>query len=233
METTNKNMESVSIKRICNCCKETIYIGKNDVNDSIYYDGKTYHRDCFIQICNKRASMKRVDVSEKWSWVLKNLDKVEKDSENHLLSALEKEDVFEFIRNTYGLTTIPSSVFQKLGNIYLGTFRGMSVGIQPKYLVDMWNRKIAYLNKIANNNVTNGKEMQPEQRINYDLSILVNKYDSYMEWLEKQKILEQEIKNENKKTDNLVRKTQNANNSTSNLDNKEDDISELVDDIFI
>lgn len=95
------------------------------------------------------------------------------------------------------MTIIPTTVWQKLGNIYNGTFKGMSVGIPPSDLLDMWQRKIDMLNGIAKKNEVKGIHMQPEQRLSYDLSILVNKYDSYLRWKEKQKYLKLRKKQKN------------------------------------
>lgn len=71
--------------------------------------------------------------------------------------------------------------------------------------------------------------MNVDQRINYDLSVLVNKYDSYLKWLEKQKILEAE--KEIEKNENIVGKTIGYVNQKAEKNNS-DDISDLVDDIF-
>ena len=63
---------NIGIKRKCSCCGEDFYISNNNIEDAIYYDKKTYHSSCFINICNKRSQMKREDVSQKWTWVLNN-----------------------------------------------------------------------------------------------------------------------------------------------------------------
>lgn len=120
-------------------------------------------------------------------------------------------------------------MWQKLGNIYNGTFKGMSVGIPPEHLLDMWRRKMDMLNGIASRNSTKGITMNIDQRINYDLSILINKYDSYLKWLEKQKILEAE--KETEKNENIVGKSVGYISQKENSNNS-DDISGLVDDIF-
>jgi hypothetical protein len=222
--------DNVGITRKCECCKESFYISNNNIDDAIYYDKKTYHSSCFINICNKRSKMKREDVSVKWTWVLEHLNSIKQDSYEHFSIAITKEGIFDFIKDAYDVTIIPTTVWQKLGNIYNGTFKGMSFGIPPEHLLDMWKRKIDMLNGIASRNETKGIKMKPDQRINYDLSILVNKYDSYLKWLEKQKIIEAEretIKNENivgKSIGYMVTKQSNKNDS--------DDISDLVDDIF-
>ena len=221
--------KNIGIKRKCSCCGEDFYISKDNIDDAIYYDKKTYHSSCFINICNKRSQMKREDVSQKWTWVLKHLDSIKQESYEYLKLAVSKENVFNFIKDAYDITIIPTTVWQKLSNIYNGTFKGMTYGIPPEHLLDMWKRKIDMLNGIANRNSTKGKTMNADQRINYDLSVLVNKYDSYLKWLEKQKILEAE--KEIEKNENIVGKTIGyvfQKTEKSNVD----DISDLVDDIF-
>lgn len=174
--------------------------------------------------------MKREDVSQKWTWVLNHLDQIRKESYQHLSLSITKENVFEFIKDAYDVTIIPTTVWQKLGEIYSGTFKGMSVGIPPEHLLDMWKRKIDMLNGIADRNKTKGIVMSSDKRINYDLSILINKYDSYLKWLEKQKIIASE--KEIEKSDNIVGKSIGYTASNKSEKNDSDDISALVDDIF-
>ena len=221
--------KDVGVKRKCSCCREDFYVSNGNIDDAIYYDKKTYHSSCFVNICNKRSQMKREDVSQKWTWVLNHLDSIKQDSHEHLKLIIAKEDVFNFIKDAYDITIIPTTVWQKLSNIYNGTFKGMTYGIPPEHLLDMWKKKIDMLNGIASRNATKGKTMNVDQRINYDLSVLVNKYDSYLKWLEKQKILEAEKGIE--KNENIVGKTIGY-ISQEMEKNDSDDISALVDDIF-
>lgn len=227
-----KISQPISINRKCDCCKKTVYISKNNVDDAIFYDKKSYHRKCFIDICNKRANMKRENVAEKWQWVLRNIENIQIESREHFFKAVDKEEVNQFILEEYDLSIIPSSVWQKLGSIYSGTFRGMSIGISPNELIDMWRRKIDYLNKVANQNVTKGKVMNSEQRINYDLSILVNKYDGYRKWKENQKKLNSNNSNRVEKNKNSLSMSIINEASYRNTKNNDAEISDLVDDIF-
>ena len=220
----------IGIKRKCGCCGESLYINKNNIDDAIYYDKKTYHSSCFINICKKRSANKRVDISEKWNWVYNHIKSIKNDTYLHFIDLIEKDEVYQFIKEAYDLTIIPTTVWQKLSNIYEGTFKGMSVGIPPSDLLDMWKRKIDMLNGIAKKNETKGIHMQPDQRLNYDLSILVNKYDSYLRWKEKQRILEAE--KETEKTQNIVSQSIGYTKNISQDNNETDDISDLVDDIF-
>lgn len=224
-----KNDQQIGIHRKCGCCREGFYISNANIDDAIYYDKKTYHSSCFISICNKRSKMKREDISQKWKWTLEHLELIKQESYKHLSLSIAKENVFDFIKDAYDVTIIPTTVWQKIGNIYNGTFKGMSVGIPPEHLLDMWKRKIEMLNGIAARNVMKGKPMNADQRINYDLSVLVNKYDSYLKWLEKQKIIEAEKEVEN--SENIVGKS--IGYVVQKLDKgNSEDISALVDDIF-
>lgn len=220
----------LSIKRKCGCCGEYLYINKNNIDKAIYYDKKTYHSDCFINLCKKRSTSKRINISEKWKWNFNHIEIIKNDTYSHFIESIEKDEVFQFIKEAYDLTIIPTTVWQKLNNIYNGTFKGMSVGIPPSDLLDMWKRKIDMLNGIAKKNESRGIHMQPDQRLNYDLSILINKYDSYLRWKEKQRILE--VEKESDKTQNIVNRSIGyiKNTKQNNLDT--DDISDLVDDIF-
>lgn len=228
MRYRNDN-QKIGIKRVCGCCKEDFYISNNNIDDAIYYDNKTYHSSCFINICNKRSKMKREDVSMKWTWALNNLPSIKQESYEHLSLAITKENVFDFIRDAYDVTIIPTTIWQKLASIYNGTFKGMTFGIPPEHLLDMWKKKIDMLNGIASRNTTKGKSMNADQRINYDLSVLVNKYDSYLKWLEKQRIIEAE--KEIEKNENIVSKSIGYVSHKTEKNNS-DDISDLVDDIF-
>ena len=146
--TNNKD----GVKRKCGCCGKDLYINKNNIDDAIYYDKKTYHSSCFINICQKRIANKRADVSAKWTWVYDHIDTIKKDTYSHLAVAIEQDEIFQFIKEAYDLTIIPTTVWQKLSNIYAGTFKGMTVGIPPSDLLDMWKRKIDMLNGIAKKN---------------------------------------------------------------------------------
>ena len=220
----------MGIRRKCGCCKEYFYISNDNIEDAIYYDKQTYHSSCFINICNKRSRMKRENISQKWTWVLNNLDQIRRESYQHLSLAITKENVFEFIKDSYDVTIVPTTVWQKLSDIYNGTFKGRSVGIPPEHLLDMWKRKINMLNGIAYRNKTKGIVMGFDKRINYDLSILINKYDSYLRWLEKQRIIEAEKAVE--KSENIVGKSIGYITANKSDRNGSDDISVLVDDIF-
>ena len=155
---------------------------------------------------------------------------LKRNSYNHFLRSIEKQCVYDFILEVYDLNIIPTNIWEKITEIYNGTYKGMSIGIPPEHLLDMWKRKIDMLNGVAERNEIKGIKMSADQRLNYDLSILVNKYDSYLKWLEKQKIIASE--KEIEKSENIVCKSIGYTSSNKAEKNDSDDISALVDDIF-
>lgn len=218
------------ITRKCSCCDERFVIDLNNISDAIYFERKTYHLNCFTDICNKRS--KRKNTSQKWSEVLNNIENIKKDSSKHLMSSLDREGISNFIKYNYDVTIVPSKIWQKISDISSGNYFGLDGhGIPMSHLLDMWERKMDLLNSIASNNITKGKTMNTFQRISYDLSVLINKYDSYLKWLEKKRI--NDIENEVNKSDLLISKNMIAKNISNNKDCIDsDDISDLVDDIF-
>lgn len=221
----------INIKRKCGYCGKYLYINNNNIDNAIYYDNKTYHSSCFINLCKTRTETNKKNVSTKWGKALNEIELIKCHSREHFSEAITKESIFKFIREVYDVTVIPTTVWHKLSSIYNGTFKGMSRGIQPEHLFDMWKRKIDLLNKIAYENSNKGITMSSSNRISYDLSILVNKYDSYLKWLKKQQVVELESKLEKKEMDESII-TNGINYISSETTNESKDISDLVDDIF-
>lgn len=223
-------MEQSYIERKCNCCKEVLVINNDNIDDAIYYDKNFYHSSCFIEKCTKLSKSQRKNTSPKWGIALKNLDNIKHDSSVYIHSCVAKESIFDFIRKTYGISNVPPYIFEKLSRIYTGTFKGMSIAIPPEHLLDMWQRKMNMLNRIFMQNIAKGNKMAPEARINYDLSVLIGKYDSYLRWLEQKKVLEAE--KDMNRNENIVMKSIGYNTQRNNEFNTNDDISDLVNDIF-
>ena len=233
-------MEDNVIKRKCECCKEEILIDPKSINNAICYGKKHYHSGCFLSICQKRSQSKNKKTSEKWSAILNDIDQIQKNSNKIYNDIFVKDELYRFMRKEYSLVIIPPAVWNKLASIYSGTYKGMmGHGIPPSHLLDMWKRKIDFLNTTAEKNRILGNEMQVENRIIYDLSILINKYNSYLEWRRKQKIIQAErnIEQDNFSIEqdtmfNIKRQSIISKNNDKNKEEENDNISELVDDIF-
>lgn len=217
------------IKRVCDHCKAPVIINKNNLNEAIYYGNKTYHSSCFIELCNDRIKSRNKKISAKWNDILLNISEIKQLSYEHFTDIVVKDEIYQFILDNYNLTIVPSTVWHKLNSIYKGNYKGMSIGIPPAHLLDMWKRKIEWLNKIARKNKLKGVLIDGDKRIIYDLSILINKYDDYCKWLNKQKLKEHNnsIKEEQHIITDIFATTQKNINTDNN-----DELALIVDEIF-
>lgn len=236
------------IRKKCYFCSEDIDVTENE-NELVYYDKHYYHKDCFIQWCHatKKPTPKR-------TMALNNLDRYLNEGENIVSNLLEKKridknnieefsnkakeyiaqwfdesDLCSFLREEYNIVKLP---WVKIKEVINGTSKKIDVPISAKELLDMWERKIDLIRSANQKLISKSDtEILPATLILYDLSILVNKYDSYLRWKEKQKILEAE--KETEKSQNIVSQSIGYTNiSKGETNDNTDDISDLVDDIF-
>jgi len=140
----------------------------------------------------------------------------------------DRKILFNYLQDKYGITKLPKHFFIKMSNIFNGKLDGLSKPILPEHMYDMWIKKSAYLDKINNNNITKGKKMDAYVRLNYDLAVLMSKYDNYLEWLDKQKALssENESLKENVSVTDILYKQNN--NEVINNNSIEDLLDDLI-----
>lgn len=100
----------------------------------------------------------------------------------------------DFIYREYNVSFLPKHFFINLDKVYKGTYKNLNKPVPVEDLFDMWQQKMNYLNKVAEQNRQKGKKMEGMGRINYDLAILLSKYDSYCEWKVKKAAEKQELK---------------------------------------
>lgn len=218
-------------ERVCQECKEKIHLTRGSYENILFFDNNYYHKSCFIPMCERKAKNKRS--SPKWKEALDHIDELELKAKENIDYAFEKDDVYRFILSFYDTEVVGSRVFDKLDAIYSGELEGLYTPIPPSDLYDMWVRKKDYLIKLRSKNTVKGKKFSTEQKIMYDLSVLVNKYDSYRKWKEQQKILEQQTETNTQilQDMNLHSSFYNPNKNNKN-NNDEDDIDSLLDEIF-
>ena len=87
-----------------------------------------------------------------------------------------------------------------MDSVYKGTYKNLNKPVPPEDLLDMWRQKKNYLEKVSEQNRKKGTEIDGINRVNYDLAILLSKYDSYLKWKEQQKIAVAEIEEQKKRS---------------------------------
>lgn len=198
------------IKRKCVYCKQEIVVEQENDNENVLYNKAYYHKDCFVEFCSKVKSKQRIialkntdqlvaDANESLSQIFNSratnlslLDKYIADANREIEDWFIKSDVNQFLSEQYGVAHISTRIYPDyLMKVYNGTYKhSVGIKIPPQHLLDMWQAKIKMLNDIYAKNIVKGKEMSGESRLIYDLAVLVRRYNSYLEWLNKQRVLE-------------------------------------------
>lgn len=211
--------------------------------DYIFHGGGVAEAECYREL--KRSKGQAEDVLDrKLEQLLEfsRLDRDEKiriDSEkiNKKIKAKTREinrrenldNLIKYFISTYNIKVYPDSFYRKLAGINSGNYKGLVEGIPYEYLLDMFKKKQGYLDKVAYNNSIKGKEFIGITRLNYDIAILINKYDEYLNWLNKQKVLESEIrKEEESKVDIKV----NYKDIKHESSNESTDVFNILNDIY-
>ena len=177
-------MISINITRKCKYCKEYLNIERDSF---VYYRKRYYHFDCAVneQLTRKNNKLSMEQCVDKFI-------QLQNENQEEINNIISKERLYKWLQNTYNTVVLPSYFYIKMDEIFSGIYKGLSKEIPPEDLLDMWTRKKNELDRINNSNSRKGKNLIGVARINYDLAILLNKYDSYLKWKEKQRIIEQE-----------------------------------------
>lgn len=214
---------TISITRKCKCCKEYLDIEKDNF---VYYKKRYYHFDCAI---NETLDRKNNKLSKEQC--VDKFTQLQNENQEEINNIISKERLYKWLQNTYNTVVLPSYFYIKMDEIFSGIYKGLSKEIPPEDLLDMWTRKKNELDRINNSNSRKGKNLIGVARINYDLAVLLGKYDSYLKWKEQQKLLENEkeiiIADSNKPRINY----EIINKSIENQ-NTETNINDLLDEVF-
>lgn len=217
-------------KRKCQFCKNEIDTKKDD-GTFFYYgkpgDIKCAHKQCYVDYCTTRKRQP-MTVEECNAFIEEC-----KSNETILLSVKKttiKDELNNFISDMYGITYLPNFFYKKMASIYDGSYKQLSRPVPPEDLLDMWKQKKSFLLKQAEIDKKRGKEIDGLARVNYDLAILLGRYDKYLKWKEQQKIAQAEIEEQKKKDAEFVSY---KDISTSKPKKKENeiDISSMLDEI--
>lgn len=93
----------------------------------------------------------------------------------------------DWIYREYEISFLPKHFFINLDKVYKGTYKNLKKPVPLEDLWDMWQKKMPYLRKVYDKNKRMGKNIEGMSRVNYDMSIVLSRYDSYLEWKEQQK----------------------------------------------
>ena len=218
-----------AITRKCSICKEPIYI--NDTNEDFFItlknETKSYtHTNCYIEKqTTKKRSPKTVEECQEYiEQCRQNTKAIEKKKST-------KNELYEFLFDMYDISYFPQYFYIKMDSVYKGTMKNLNKPVPPEDLLDMWKQKRNYLDKVAEQNRKKGNEISGVNRVNYDLAILLSKYDSYLKWKEQQKIAIAELDESKKRSIEKIEYTDVVRPKRVGASNNKVDINSMLDEI--
>ena len=218
-----------AITRKCSICKEPIYI--NDTNEDFFItlknETKSYtHTNCYIKKqTTKKRSPKTVEECREYIEQCRQNAKVTEKKKS------TKNELYEFLFDMYDISYFPQYFYIKMDSVYKGTMKNLNKPVPPEDLLDMWKQKRNYLDKVAEQNRKKGNEILGVNRVNYDLAILLSKYDSYLKWKEQQKIAIAELDESKKRSIEKIEYTDVARPKRVGASNNKVDINSMLDEI--
>jgi len=223
------------ILRKCKICdKPKTKTIKLETEKFIYYQNSYYHYDCFIKFQTGKKLLtldKAKELADEM--VIKTIES------DYVNSLIDRDRLTYWIYDNYNLTVLPVLFFQKIKQINDGTFAvRINAPISYYDLLQIFKKMKTYLDKVNNNNERKGKKIDLLRRIDYDLAIVINNYDEYLKWKQKQKT--EEIEKKIIKDDILLKNDMKFNNTISlmqrkntNNHNDEINISDILDEVFL
>lgn len=231
------------ITRKCKICKNEFDIVSNKY---IKINGSFLEVNCYKkQELSKGLSEECVDKTIQILFQKLQLEQEEKEKEH-----LEKEKAkmkskmlennrveyrnqfYKYISEEYNIKVIPKYIYKKVATINNGTYKGLSIGIPYEDLLDMFKRKQNFLNKTYDKKASKGETMTQIQRINYDLAVIINKYDDYLKWKHQQEILQHNIQKEIEMENSDIKIDYSKIKANTKRDDNEADICDIINDLY-
>lgn len=198
-----RNIEDKLNQRKCEACDDPIIINRNNISNIICYREKYYHKDCFVARATRLATRK-TQYAPGWQQALDNLPTLEVEAINKLTFYFERDDLNKYLLDYYNMTEIRSTFWTVIGDLYSGIYKGKRCKeITPKEILELWKWGQKNLDTIAvKNKMNNRGPKDGEQRLRYDLAILLKHRNDFEDYLKQKNIAQNEMK-ENIPYDNI------------------------------
>jgi hypothetical protein len=88
-----------------------------------------------------------------------------------------------YLMEHYNLISLSTYEYQKLEEIFAGTFKSMSKGIPPEAILDMVQRRQDHYDSVLRR-----MRIDDKGKVNYLLGMVIKDYPSYVDFIEKSKV---------------------------------------------
>lgn len=213
-------------KRKCGTCGQDIVVDRHNLDNIAFYQNRYHHVGCLTDKANKGiASGKRVAI---WEKLLNRIPELQEEAKKNLGHGLIRDEFNEYLLNHYDIISVPNRFWQIIEDIGNGNYRKNKCRpTDIDRIFQTWKWGQSNLDKIASNNkIKNKGPKNDDERLNYDLAIVLKHVPQYLAYEAKNKAVAAEIKNTSAFEDiDLSRIGQKKTE-------KKNDVSDIFDDFF-
>lgn len=215
--------------RKCGKCGEKITIDRQSLNNIVYYQNKFYHIDCFVEKVNQGMDSTRY--AAHWQEILNRLPEFQAEAKRRLEHYMIRDEFNDYLLANYDVYAVSERFWNIVEDISNGIYkRKKCKAIDMQTLMDAWKWGQKKLDKIAANNKAKNKGPQnDEQRLNYDLAIILQHIGDYQRYITQTKEEKAEIA---KRTENTNKINYEKLYSQSKNQEQSDSILDLMNEIF-
>lgn len=174
--------------RKCGKCGEQITIDRQSLNEIVFYQNKFYHIDCFVEKANQGMNSTRY--AKHWQEVLDRLSEFQAEARRRLEHYMIRDEFNNYLLANYDVCTVSERFWQIVEDIENGSYkRKKCKPVDMQLLMDTWKWGQKNLDKIAlNNKARNKGPKNDEQRLNYDLAIVLQHVGDYKKYKVKEQM---------------------------------------------
>lgn len=215
--------------RKCGTCGNPIIVNRQSLDNIAFYQGYYHHANCLISKAeNGVLSGKRV---ANWENLLNKIPQLQEDAKKKLYYPMMQDEFNDYLLNHYDVTVISNRFWNIISDLGLGNYKHKKckpIDIETIFHTWKWGQK--HLDKIAANNKAKHKgPSNDEQRLNYDLAIVIQHVGDYKKHITETKEQAEVIA---KHTENKNKINYEQLYSQSNSQKQTDSILDLMNDIF-
>lgn len=215
--------------RKCGTCKKDIIVNRQNLDNIAFYQGYHHHLGCLVDKAEKGIeSGKRV---ANWEKLLNKIPELQAESKRRLEYTIIQDEFNDYLLMHYDVTVVSNRFWNIVSDLGLGSYKHRKCNpIDIETIMGTWKWGQKHLDKIAANNKAKHKgPSNDEQRLNYDLAIVVQHVGDYKKHItstkEEKAMVEERIEKQSKiNYENLYKQSTSQAHSDSILD--------LMDEIF-
>ena len=184
-----------TILRTCDYCKEQIIINTMGIKGVAFLRNKFYHTSCLVELANQRIS--KAKHAEYWDYALEYTAECEAEAKKRISYRANQDGLNDWILEHYNVVKPPERIWSTIADLGNGKYHHRKckpVDIETLFQAWKWGQK--KLNEINQENKR--KKTGPtddNQRVIYDLSIIISHIPDYLSYKAKKEVAANEIKN--------------------------------------